>query len=117
MTTMFTNSFSVLNTLFEKKKCGREPLTQQEASLVSRLRYSALIRRIIDPSVSFALPEEDYTPGQMELDMAFFAVTGRPAAKGESVALMFRTVGMALECAENLERLYFGQDAKQYQTV
>lgn len=107
---VFTNDIALLNIMFEKKKFGREPLTEKEAKLLGRVQFSKLLKRILDPQVSFRFTEmEDSVPTKLELELGVLAVTGRPMAENGTIAQAFNIIGRALEYAADAEDLYSGK--------
>lgn len=106
----FMGDFAVLHELYEKKKFGREPLNDNEKRIVSRLVNSKVLRSAIDPSVPFGfLYIDEYVAGKFELELTYFAVTGRRPVEDAPVKHLLDVVARALECARDAEVLY-----KQY---
>lgn len=97
------NTLVIVKKLYEKKKDGI-PLAENELSAVEKLKGGRLLRTITDPSVKFSfLQLEEYYPSLLEVEVAFYAVTGREPARDLSMVTMLEVIGRALEYAEQLE--------------
>lgn len=106
-TLILQNLASDLYSMFDKKKFGGE-LSEEERALLPKFERSKLIRALIDPEVGYDIG--DYVPPQMEVEIAFSIISGRPSINFDGISLpeMVRVVGMALNCAKDLDRLLKG---------
>lgn len=96
--------FKCMNSLFEKKKFGEENFSAEELSMTKRLSKAKLLRALVDPFCSFEV-EEGYVPDKLELELSYFAVSGRPPSADTPIKELVRVAFTGLECAKDMRRL------------